>query len=377
MKNVTAMDAKTLAQDPSAHVRAVLAGKIALDFRQKHFSATESAVAIDIFRVLVKDSEIQIRKALAELLADCPDVPHDVILELANDEPDVALKVLELSSVLTEEDLIAIVESTCEVFKLCAIARRASISEELCGSLMETSNTVVLKLLFGNRGAAMSERQLMKAWDRITAHGSLMEALVHRGSLPITIAEKLYLAVSQELKTALTTQYKSLGGRIGKAVDDAHEWALLGLTPAVDRSAPDDDELVEDLVYELSARGRLTHSLLMRALCVGNLKVFESGIAQLAHVPRVNARILLLEGSGRGLQAIYKAAKMPEGFYDAVRVLLKISLEETELGTLRRSDFRKRVIERIHVGQYHKTVENMEYMLSIIGGKAIARSEVH
>jgi uncharacterized protein (DUF2336 family) len=375
MKNVTSMDIKALTQEPSAQVRGLLASKIAMDFKARQFSAAEESIAIDIFNILVKDAEIKIRKTLAEQLADCPYVPHDIIVKLANDEPEVSLSILEFSSVLTEDDLIAIVQSTYEVVKLCAIARRQSISEDLSGSLLETSNTLVLQNLFKNRGAAVNERQLMKAWDRITSNHSLLETLVHRGNLPFSIAEKLFLAVSEELKDTLRTQYKLFSPRINRAVDDAREWELLGLTPTQNNSDPADEDLVEDLVYELAAKGRLTHSLLMRALCVGNLKVFEAGIATLANVPRVNARILLLESSGLGLKAIYKAAKMPDGFYEAVRVLLRISLEETEFGQVRRNDFRKRVIDRIYIGKFNKTTENMEYLLSIIGGKSVVSSD--
>lgn len=372
MKNLTAMDVRALTQEPSAPIRGMLASKIAMEYRQNAFSDTESTIAVDIFRILIRDVEVKIRKSLAEQLAFCPHAPHDIILHLAADEPDVAVYVLEYSPVLNEDDLIAIVRSTYEVTKLCAVARRQSISEDLSGSLLETSSTPVLQQLLQNKNAAISERQLMKAWDRIASHGNLLETLVKRGGLPLSIAAKLLLAVSGELKESLKSQYKFAATQVDATLSDVREWELLGLTPGHDSIDPGDEELVEDLVHELESKGRLTHSLLLRALCVGNLKVFEAGMARLANVPRVNARILLLEGSGAGLEAIYRAAKMPEGFYEAVRLLLRISLEETDFGELRRSDFRKRVIDRIYIGKYNRTVENMEYLLSIIGGKTVA-----
>jgi len=371
------MDVKKLTQEPSPKVRGLLAGKIALEYRDNQFSEVESAVAVDIFRLLIKDAEVKIRRALAEQLAHCPHAPHDIILKLANDEAEVAGFILEHSSVLTEEDLISIVQSTYEVIKLCAIARRQSISEDLSTSLIETSNTLVMQNLFRNKSAAIGERPMMKAWEKITGSDTLLETLVEHGRLPLIIAEKLFLAVSEEYKYRLSKQYRFSTPLINKATNDVREWELLGITPADEKADPSDEDLVEDLVDELHVKGRLTHSLLMRALCVGNLKVFESGIARMANVPRVNARILLMESSGLGLQAIYKASGMPEGFYDAIRVLLRISLEETEFGRIRRSDFRKRIIDRIYMEKLNRTVENMEYLLSIIGGKTIARADVH
>ena len=370
------MDIAALAQEPSVEIRSLLVSKIATNYRDNAFSDSEAAIAIDIFRVLVRDIELKIRKAMAEQLADCPHVPRDIILKLANDEMDVSVTVLERSPVLTEDDLISIVHSTYEVVKLCAIARRQSISEDLSGNLLETANTLVLQNLLKNKGASINERQLMKSWDKIISSHSLLETLVNRGSLPSIIAEKLYLAVSDEFKETLKKQYKNFSSHLHRAVDDVYEWEILELSPGQDGDL-ENDEQVEKLVNELSAKGGLTHSLLMRALCIGNLKIFEAGLAKLAGVPRVNARILLMEASGLGLKAIYKAAQMPDGFYDAIRILLRISLEETDFGQLRRNDFRKRVIDRIYIEKYHRTVENMEYLLSIIGGKKVVSPNLH
>ena len=199
---------------------------------------------------------------------------------------------------------------------------------------------------------------------------------MERGGLPLTVVDKLYQAVSEDLRQRLAEKYPGHASLISKAAGDAREWELLGLAPQPSDNR-DEYELVEDLIDELSDSGRLTHSLVLRALCIGNIGVFECGMARLAEVPRVNARLLMLETSGRGFKALYAAAAMPEGFYDAVRTLLKISLEETACGRSRRNDFRQRVIDSIYRGQHHRSVENMEYLLSIIGGKQPRATHVH
>jgi len=372
MTHLTHMDVRTLTQEPSSKVRGQLASKIALDYRSGHFTAAEADIANDIFRILLRDVEQNVRLALAEQLAHCANAPRDVILRLANDETDVALPVLEYSTVLTEDDLIAIVKSSEEVTKLCAIARRSTVSQSLSDNLMDTHYESVLKDLFANKAAVLEERKLAESMDFIASSPRVLEALVHRGGLPIVIAEKLFTAVSAELKHELATRYKLNTPFMHKAVDDVREWKMLGVIPLRSGSDPHDDEQVEDLVDELHMNGRLTHSLLVRALCMGNLNVFEAGVAKLAGVPRVNARILLMDGGALGFGAIYKAASMPEGFFEAVHTLLRISLEETEFGRTRRSDFRKRILDRIYVERYDRTVENMPYLLSIIGGTLAA-----
>jgi len=367
--NVSIMDVKKLFQEPSGAVRGVLASKLAKDYRTGAFSKAEADIAADIFRLLLKDVERNVRKTLADHLGDYGQVPHDIVIKLANDEPEIAEHVLEYSPVLTDEDLLSIINSTKEVIKLCAVARRENVSAAVSGALLETRNSSVLGDLFRNKSSQMSEKGLLSAWQDIAQDHSLLETLVHRGGLPLTVAEKLYHVVTDDMKMILTRQYKLSTPVAQKAASDTREWEMLGIIPSDGAIDPDNDEQVEDLVDQLYMGGRLTHSLLIRALCVGSISVFEAGIARLAGVPRVNARILLMDSGILGFQAIYKAASMPEGFTEAVRILLGISLEETDFGFTRRHDFRKRVIDRIYMDGHHRGVENMSYLLSIIGGK--------
>jgi len=366
------MDVKKLTQEPSGKVRGMLAAKLATDYRSGNFSAAEAEIADDIFRILLKDVEKQVRKTIAEQLSFCQTVPHDIVLKLANDEADVAIHVLEHSFVLTEEDLLSIIHSTKEVIKLCAIARRDGLSQPVSDGLIKTKQHSVLGELFRNKSASISEKGLLDAWHDIAKDDTLLETLVHRGGLPLTVAEKLYHLVTDEMKQHLTRNYKVGIPVAQKASNDAREWEMLGIIPGEGAIDPTNDADVEDLVDQLFMGGRLTHSLLIRALCVGSLSVFETGIARLAGVPRVNARILLMDSGMLGFQAIFKAASMPEGFAQAVNILLRLSLEETDFGFNKRSDFRKRVVDRIYIEGYHRTVENMSYLLSIIGGKLVA-----
>jgi uncharacterized protein (DUF2336 family) len=370
--NLTLMDVKKLTEEPSPKVRGMLAAKIAVDYQAGNFSEAEAHIAADIFRILLKDAERKIRRTLAEHLSRSPNVPHDIVWKLAHDDPEVAAPVLQYSHALTEADLVAIIKSTREVLKLCAIAKRDTLSEQVSDSLIETHNEQVLQDLFQNKGAKIAERSLVESWKYISSNRSFLETLVHRGALPLTIAEKIYNLVSDDLKHQLVRQYKLNAPVAQKTTHDAREWEMLGIIPGEGRLDPTNDEHVEDLIDQLYLGGRLTHSFLIRALCIGSLSVFEAGIARLAGVPRVNARILLMDSGSLGFGAIYKASHMPEGFYDAIRVLLKISLEETEFGRNKRNDFRRRVIDRIYIENHHRTVENMEYLLSIIGGRIAA-----
>ena len=376
--SLTSMDIKFLAEQPSAQARSMLASKLGRDYRQGIFKTdSEQAIANDIFRMLVRDTEKAVRQALADELAMAADAPHDVIIALAKQESDIALPVLKYSSVLTEEDLIQMVESTQEVARWVAIAQREQVTARLTNSLLGTGNKSVISEVVKNDGAVLAEAGLNQAWKIIEGSEELMQVMVNRGGLPLSIAEKLFYAVSEELKRHLVREYKFNSPSLQKAVCNVREWQMLGIMPAQNDLDPRDDAHLDNLVQDLHDTGRLSYSLLMRALCTGNVQLFEAGIAKMAGLPRVNVRILLMDRGPLGFEAIYKAAQMPEGFMDALETLLRLSFEETEYGRVRREDFRKRVVERIYQNQYHRTVENMDYVLSIIGGKVAASASVH
>lgn len=374
--SVTGMDVRKLIQEPSPLTRGLLAGKIAMDYRSGTFSPGEMAIANDIFRLLLRDIEKKVRQSIAEQLCYATNVPKDIIAQIANDDVDIAVYVLEFSRILSDDDLLRIVQSSEEVARLRAIARRENLSASVAEGLAESQNMSVLADLFSNKSAILSDNAILAVWPQISANPSLAQLLVDRGGLSLTVVEKMLTAVSDDLKHRLIKQYKISSPVAMKTSSDVREWELLGIVAANSNINPDDDEQVEDLVNQLSISGRLTHSMLIRALCMGSINLFETGIARLAGVPRVNARLLLSDAGALGFRSIYRAAHMPAGFEEGIRVLLNISLEESDYGFQKPEEFRKIVTDRIYREGYHRTIENMEYLLSIIGGK-IARESLN
>ncbi len=350
---LTAMDIHQFINNPSGVELDTLASKVVLAFNSGSFNFNESAIAADIFRLLLKDAEKSVRATLAEHLYNNPDAPRDVIFRLACDEADISERVLRYSLVLTDDDLMSIVASTKEVLKLCAIAKRDMVSERISDALINTQQEIVLKDLFSNNGANISENSLTEKWGAISSNSTLLEVLAKRGGLPLTVAEKIFAVVSDELRNHISKEYR-IGSHVAyKAAIDTREWELLGIMPVSNIPHPDDDERVDDLVEQLYATGRLTYSLVIRALCMGFLNLFEASLAYMAKIPRSNARMLLMGGHD-GFEALYHTASMPEGFEGAVEKLLTIS---------------HKLIENIYVGGYHRSIEGMSYLLSIIDGK--------
>ena len=83
--HLTKEDVARLLADPSPDQRAVLAGKMALQFDNQELTAAERSLAEDIVRVMARDAMARVRQSLAENLKTSPNLPRDVALTLARD----------------------------------------------------------------------------------------------------------------------------------------------------------------------------------------------------------------------------------------------------------------------------------------------------
>lgn len=355
-------DIDLLVREPSVAVRVRITDKIANGYNAGSFSQAESQLANEIFRLLLKDTELKVRAAMAQRLRANPSVPHDVIWALANDHHEVAMPVLESSPVLTEEDLVTLVSAAREHPKLKAIARRASVSRQVSHALIEKRDAEVTKLTLANPGAAISEASMETVLEEFARDHSVMEELVARGGLPHAFAEKLFAAVSDSLKKQLTRRYRLSRHVVDDAATGARETAVLQfVSPWMSQS-----EIVE-MVEQMHRNFRLTDSVIIRSLCIGDLRFFEAAIATRVGIPLGNARILILDPGPLGFKALYASCGLPPSFYEAIHAMLRIALEETEYGSYRTTDYGARMVGLIIGKGYDKSIPNMDVILSMIG----------
>jgi uncharacterized protein (DUF2336 family) len=360
--NIDHTDIARLVREPSAAQRSLVAEKICVGFNSGQFSDAESRLAADIFRLLLKDTELRVRRVLADQLKQNLHVPHDIIWTLANDKPEVATSVLQYSFVLSEEDLIAIVKASKNVTKLRAIAQRQSISKPLSRVLLEKRDRDVAYTLLANRSAMVDEADLELVLELFSSEQSILEELVYRGGLPHTFAERLFYKVSGNLRKQITQKYRLNATDVDEAAQAARETVTLQfLAPWLSHQD------MGSLVSDMQRAGRLTDSIIMRSLCIGDIRFFETSLAMRAGVSPANARVLIADPGPLGFKSLYTLAKMPEGFFECVRVLLQLANSETQFGTYQTQDYCNRMIAAIIAGGYDKTIEHMDVMLTMIG----------
>ncbi|MCA1941844.1 MAG: DUF2336 domain-containing protein [Caenispirillum bisanense] len=340
-QKLTAEDVNRLLSDPSGEARSETADKLARQFGELELTESERQLAVDIFRIMVRDAEVRVRRALAVNLKENPLVPHDVALSLARDVTQVALPILEFSTVLNTEDLVEIVRSQ-DREKQKAVARRDTVDAKVADELVERGDVEVAATLAGNEGAELSESTLLRIVDRFGDEEAVQNPLAHRAVLPVTVAEKLVTRVSETLRSHILENHELPADVAADLVLQSRERATIGLS-----SESTEDE-VERLVIQMHEHGRLTPSIILRAVCMGDVKFCEYALAVRTGIPIINARQLIHDSGSLGLKGIFEKAGLPKTFYPAVRAAVDVARETDYDGEENdRERYSRRMIERV------------------------------
>ncbi len=314
---LTPEDVDRLLHDSSADSRIGVLEKISHQYDKKQFQQREFLIAEEIFRILMKDTEQRVREILSQHVKDNPDIPRDVILHLAQDVEKVAISVLESSVVLSDADLIQIIQTSREMNKLLAISRRDRVSERVSQALVETHYPQVVESLLKNEGATISDESFEAIIKECSYEENVTAALVERGGLPLFIVEKLIHHVSDSIAEALKQQYDLSEEDIRQHAEGTREALSLTLL----KDVRDDDAIVA-MVIQMREQGRLTPSVVLQGLCRGYLRFFEIALAELADIPVANARTLISDRGELGFKALYEKTQLPESTFEAVRLVL-------------------------------------------------------
>jgi uncharacterized protein (DUF2336 family) len=354
-----------------ASLRAAMARRLGERFGQVAGSDFDIGVARDFLMRMVKDAAVQVRQSLVETLKANPRAPRDVVKALAEDEDLVALPILRFSEVLTENDLVEILNTTEAFTKMTAIAGRKGVSTRVTDILCERGDAGVVTALLENTTADVSPRGYAKAVDRVGHDEAVQMALVRRPAVSLEILDRILVMMSDQLRRTLVSDQK-LSAESATAMLFATQHRL---TIGLATSMP--DAVVDRLTAGLFREGRLSDDLLVRAVCMANLQFFESAIAARALVSTPHAREVLQRGTDASIGILLRNASLPEkwaAFVIKALGVLRQSLLDTQKTEV--ADYQAAIMERIIsfcADQDPGFAEaEMDYLLSRIQGPPTA-----
>jgi uncharacterized protein (DUF2336 family) len=289
----------TLAHRSSPEGRAELYLTIAglMESRASSFTAIERDLLNTIMAQLSRQVEMEVRFALAERMAEQEGAPHDLILILANDRIEVAAPILERSMLLSQNDLIDIINASSQPHQL-RIAGRPDVTPLVAASLAESSAIEVLITLVRNQRARIAAETMEALAERSRESEELQRGVLTRPEMRTDLAERMCAFVSEALHGFIVERFRIDPATVRRGLELAAATAHARLTNA---SGP------ERLINKLHAAGQLKAGFAMKALSQGQLDVFEHAVAKIIGAPVEGLARLLKSGDAKVLALVCQA----------------------------------------------------------------------
>ena len=297
-----------LARDRDEAVREKLARKIELLLPE--LDADQQAQAykylVEVIEILAQDQVIRVRQIVAETLQEVASAPSHVIRRLARDVAEVvACPVLEFSPLLSDQDLLEIIESGGDSGRLSAISRRQGVGEQVTDAIVATQDEGAISALLDNGSAQIREEALDGLVAAAIEVSAWQEPLVRRPRLPASAVRKLAAFVASSLLDLLKARHdldretaRLVAREVERRIEDAaKEAAQKGIETAAGETA-------EKRATRMFEAGELDDQVLIRALNGGDRDLVRHGLALRADLPLSLIDHVLAAHSAKGVTAL-------------------------------------------------------------------------
>jgi uncharacterized protein (DUF2336 family) len=319
---LTRADVERLLADRGADARIETMVKLVRDLESGDLTEAERRLAADVLERFAGDAEVAVREAVAWQICNSPLLTGRLAERLARDVARVAFPVLRHGEGLSDAFLLRLLADGDPARHL-AVAGRRRVSPPVARAVAAHGNIAVVACLVRNRGARVDEGSLKHALDRFGRVRAVAEAVAARPGLPLAVVERLVSYASAGLRRALERAHGLSPELVSRLVARGREAATIELLRPL-AAGPEESELLADW---LEANGRLTPSLLFRALCAGDLDLFAAGLAQRAGVSVPAARTVAWDDGPLGLPALFRRCLFPAQLVRPFRVAVATAKE--------------------------------------------------
>jgi len=328
---VRTAEAAERAEATSALGRAYLYSDLSPDDR----AAAEGAMIL-----LLDDPSPLVRYALAETLGASGDAPAAVVHALINDQPDIAIVVLERSPLLLDSDLVDSV-AVGDAPMQSAIARRELLPRAVSAAIAEVGSAEACLTLIENASADIADFSVERMVQRFGHLAAIRESLLAWPDLPAAIRHTLVVKLSETLAGFVVARNWMEEGRAQRIAQEACEKATVIL------AAESENEDVLPLVSHLRETGQLTAGLVLRSLLSCNIDFFEQALAELAELPAGRVSALLHDRRAAGFKAVYERAGLPASVYPAFRAAIEALHDDGRAEPGGATRLKRRMVERV------------------------------
>ncbi|MDA0781939.1 MAG: DUF2336 domain-containing protein [Rickettsiales bacterium] len=318
--------------------------KIGKYYTEGSLSIQQKEAVERILSTLIKESDTQVKQGISESIKSASNASNELVMQLAQDIDIVAIPILEFSKALTDENLIYIIERTDDIEKQKIISKREAVSEGVSEALIHKGHEDVVVTLLNNKGAAVSEDGYKEIVEKFPEVKNILGSIKQRAKVPLSILK--------------TVKEKLIVEGDEQDIDNK-------------KSKQDVDKEYYQFTQVIKKRGVQDNIAPIYALCMGNIKLFETCVARKLKAPVMNVRKILDSDASNSFSELYKRVGLPDNLFDSTETLLCVlnNLSEELPGTgvkLSDRDSKRIITNMLMFDEEEGGIENIEYIITLI-----------
>jgi len=290
-------------QGSTAESRANAVQKIGRTIRAVEMSASERDFATKLMDRICADVSELVRRALSVTLQNSHNLPRQIALTLIEDIDSIAVPLLSSSPVLTDHDLVTVLQSKA-ADKIRAIAQRKTISLHVSRAIVSFGDSAATARLAANDGALISPETAKMIADLHADDDLIRDAALSRHDMPPEVVSKLIEHSVEKVEANLKTFPGVSDMRASELTRDTRERAQ---SYVIGDSWPDDR--LRDYLRALDKSGKLTPRLILRAAGRGDIRFTIMGLSLLAAQTLAKTKLMVFASSGLGIKALALRAR--------------------------------------------------------------------
>ncbi len=290
---------------------------IMVDLLTLGVSPSESELITDVLMSLVRQAKQDLKQAVAERLSTMDNAPVRLIINLANDDINIAEPVLKNSKVLEDMDLIYIVHSQ-DKEHWQAIAQRSTMSDQLIDVLADTKDEMTAINLTNNKVVTLTTHALSSFAEMAMSSDLLKQPLLTRDELPKDMANKLYEYVASEMKSQISDN-------VAPDSRDVFDSVLDEVMAELNKDQKDmqpSDKMVEasEIMHK---KGLLDAKTMINNLRLGQYAYFIAQFSTYCHLPLETVKEMVRQETAQGMAVACKAMNILKS--DFINIFLMTS----------------------------------------------------
>jgi uncharacterized protein (DUF2336 family) len=280
-----------------------------LDFDER--CSTEAVLTL-----LLDDPSPKVRLALAEAFSTSAHAPVHIVTSLAHDQIEIATYMLGRSMLLSDADLVdCVAGGSGEAQKV--IAARSKVSFAVSAAIIEIGETIAVLELLSNTQAQIADISFRRLIQRLGHVAEIRSLLVDDERLPADCRHSLAICIAEAL-CQMDMVMVLMGERRAKRVTQE---ACLKASISLVAATPAEEYPI--LIEHLQLRGDLTTAFVIRIVASGKIDFFGAILVALSGYDLVRVRSLLIDGRAAALDALFRAAGLPDSTHRPLVVALR------------------------------------------------------